>query len=133
MKPFLDPEVCLAFEAFPQEIRTTLMLLRELIFETAAQTEGVGDIKETLKWGQPSYLTPVTKSGSTVRLGYPKGQTEQAALYFHCQTNLVATFRMMFGTLHFEGKRAILLAVNQKLPVDQLKQCIALALTNHRQ
>ena len=37
------------------------MFLRQLIFETAAATEVVGELEETLKWGEPSYLTPKTK------------------------------------------------------------------------
>jgi len=40
-----------------------------LIFQTGKGHQGVGALQETLKWGQPSYLTPETKaaarSGST--------------------------------------------------------------------
>jgi hypothetical protein len=35
-------------------------------------TPGVGALHETLKWGQPAYLTPETRSGTTLRLGVPK-------------------------------------------------------------
>jgi hypothetical protein len=62
------------------------LALRRLILDTARTTDGAGRIEETLKWGQPSYLTPETKSGSTVRIDHVDGK--QYAIYFHCQTDL---------------------------------------------
>jgi len=67
--PFDDPNVARRFASFPQDLRAPLLDLREMIFDIAQKTPGVGAIEETLKWGQPAYLTPVTKSGSTIRLG----------------------------------------------------------------
>lgn len=71
-QPFDEPNVERAFSAFPDEVKTGLLLLRALIFDVAARTEGVGRLEETLKWGQPAYLTPETKPGTTIRLGCPK-------------------------------------------------------------
>jgi hypothetical protein len=67
-----NPEVAAVFNSYPQNIRTKLMFLRQLILETAASTEGVGELEETLKWGEPSYLTSKTKSGSTIRIDRKK-------------------------------------------------------------
>jgi hypothetical protein len=65
-------------------------------------------LQETLKWGQPSYLTPQTKSGSTVRIDRVKSGN-QVALYFHCQTDLVATFRELYPEeLTCSGNRAVI-------------------------
>ena len=64
-----NADVQQAFHEFPPEIRTKLLALRKLILDTAASIEGVGPIEETLKWGQPAYLTSQSKSGSTIRLG----------------------------------------------------------------
>ena len=64
MGDFADPAVAAVFAAYPAELRDRLMALRRLIFETAATTEGVGPLEETLKWGQPSYLTRRSRSGS---------------------------------------------------------------------
>ncbi len=75
--PFDDPKVASVFDNFPKADRKGLLKLRALIFETAAQTRGVGQLNETLKWGQPAYLTPVSKSGSTIRLGLPKPEVSQ--------------------------------------------------------
>src|SRR5438445_2223082 len=88
---FADPAVEAVFRAYPDGVRKRLLALRRLIFDTAVATIGVGRIEETLKWGQPSYLTVNPRSGSTIRIDQvPPGGY---ALYVHCQTNLVATFR----------------------------------------
>ena len=50
---------------YPAALRDALLELRALILEVALETEAVGRLEETLKWGQPSYLTPATKSGTT--------------------------------------------------------------------
>ena len=51
--------------------REKLLLVRTLIFDIAKQTPVVGEIEETLKWGEPSYLTK-NKSGSTITLAWNK-------------------------------------------------------------
>ena len=81
------------------------LALRKLIFDTAAQTEGVGELEETLKWGQPSYLTPETKSGSTIRID-GSGGDGRCAVYFICHTNLVESFRELYATRSPRGQRA---------------------------
>jgi hypothetical protein len=109
-----------------------LLALRRLIFETAKTTKGVGMLQETLKWGQPSYLTPQTNSGSTIRIDRVKSAAGQYAVYFHCQTDLVETFRELYPTqLRFGGNRSILLDVKDALPRAELRHCVALALTYH--
>jgi len=87
-------------------------------------------LEETLKWGQPSYLTPQTNS-STIRIDSVKPEAGQYAVYFHCQTNLVETFRELYPELRFSGNRAILLDAKDKLPEAELRHCVALALTYH--
>ena len=117
------------FKAYPQPARAKLLALRRLILDTARTTEGVGRIDEALKWGQPSYLTPETKSGSTVRIDHVDGK--QYAIYFHCQTDLVETFRELYPRLRYGGNRCILLDAEEKLPEQELRHCVALALTYH--
>jgi hypothetical protein len=119
------------FDAYPAPVKARLLALRRLIFETAKATKGVGALEETLKWGQPSYLTPETGSGSTVRIDQVKPAADQVAVYFHCQTNLVETFRELYPELSYSGNRAILLDVAGKLPEPALRHCVALALTYH--
>ncbi len=126
-----DPAVKKVFEAYPKQVKTKLQALRRLIFDTARKTEGVGALEEALRWGQPSYLTSESRSGSTVRIDQVKAEAGQVAVYFHCQTNLVETFRELYPELKYEGNRAILLDAAEKLPEDELRHCVGLALTYH--
>jgi len=129
---FSDPAVDAVFDTYPTPLKTRLLALRRLIFETARTTAGVGALQETLKWGQPSYLTTATKSGSTVRIDQVKSAPDCYAIYFHCQTDLVATFRDLYPTeFTYGGNRSILFNANDKLPEPALRHCIALALTYH--
>jgi hypothetical protein len=120
------------FAAYPAPIKAKLLALRRLIFATAKATPGVGALQETLKWGQPSYLTPETGTGSTIRIDQVKPAADQYAVYFHCQTNLVETFRELYPELSYGGNRAILLDANERLPETALRHCVALALTYHQ-
>ena len=134
---FADPAVEAVFAAYPKQTKAKLLALRRLILETAAKMPGVGTLDETLKWGQPSYLTSETRSGSTIRIDRVKpaagDDRERYALYVHCQTTLVSTFRQLYrDQLDFVGNRSILLDADQPLPKAALRHCIALALTYHR-
>jgi hypothetical protein len=132
MKPFADPKVSRVFSAYPAPVRKKLTKLRDLIFSTAKRTPGVGALEETLKWGQPSYLTTETKSGSTIRLDAIPAIPGSYALYVHCQTTLVETFKEKFGpTFHYEGNRALIFSASDKIPETKLRECIAMALTYH--
>lgn len=119
------------FEAYPKPVRARLKALRRLILATAKRTAGVGRVQETLKWGQPSYLTPETKSGSTIRIDQVTSAAGQYAVYFHCRTNLVETFRELYPALKYGGNRSIVLDVNDDVPEPELRHCVALALTYH--
>ena len=131
-KKIKNPEVASVFDSYPKKIREKLMFLRQLIFETAAATEEVGELEETLKWGEPSYLTPKTKSGSTVRIDWKKSNEGQYAMYFKCTANLVATFRERYPKkFRYGGDRSIIFNLNDEIPVKELKNCISLALTYH--
>lgn len=119
------------FSAYPRPVQAKLLALRRLIFDTAKTTKGVGKLEEALKWGQPSYLTTESKSGSTVRIDQLKTEPGGYAVYFHCQTDLVETFRGLYPELRYGGNRSILLDAGEKLPEAALRHCIALALTYH--
>ncbi|QQR54552.1 DUF1801 domain-containing protein [Candidatus Peregrinibacteria bacterium] len=125
---FKNPEVAAIFEAYPKNLRSPLLTLRQLIFDIASKTKGVGDLEETLRWNQPSYLTSQSKSGSIIRIDQMKG-TNQYAIYFHCQTSLISTFREIYPQLRYQGNRAIVFDESEKIPVKELEHCILMALT----
>ncbi|WP_417808889.1 DUF1801 domain-containing protein [Thioclava sp.] len=128
--PFIDPQVARRFADFPAELRAGLLQLRAMIFAVAARLPEVGRIEETLKWGQPAYLTPETKAGSTLRLGVPK--TGGFAIYAHCQSRIIPTFRDRFPQdFTYEGNRAVHFEPGAALPEDKLSLLIAHALRYH--
>lgn len=130
--PFSGPDVEAVFAAYPKALRAPLLELRHLIFAVAEETDGVGALVETLKWRQPSYLTEKPKSGSTIRIDAVRGRDDRYAMYFHCQTTLLPTFRELYpDSFTFEGKRALVFSTEDKVPQDALEHCIALALTYH--
>lgn len=130
MNKIKNPDVAQVFENYPKQIRVKLMHLRQLVLDTASETPGVSELEETLKWGEPSYFT---KSGSTIRIAWKKSNPDQYAMYFHCKTKLVDTFKELYrNKFRYEGNRAIVFNQNDKIPVNELRHCIILSLTYHR-
>ncbi len=116
------------FDSYPENFRSKLLFLRDLILEVVSENEEMVCL-ETIKWGEPAY---VVKNGSTIRIAWNSKKPNQFAIYFSCQTNLVETFRTVYGELfNFEGTRAIVFYEKDQLPIVELKQCILAALTYH--
>lgn len=128
-----SPEIVRVFAAYPEGVQQKLLTLRQWVKDTAAQMPEVGELQESLKWGEPSYCV---QGGSPVRLGWKPARPDQYALHFHCQTCLVETFKELYGDrLCFDGKRAIVFNVQDEVsPLvleAELRHCIALALRYH--
>lgn len=126
--PFQTPAVADKFASYASETREQMLALRRLVLETAVATPGVGRIEETLKWGQPSYLTPETGSGTTVRIDAYRGGG--VAMFVNCQTSLVETYRELYPQLEYEGVRAVVL--RGAIDETAMRHCIGLALTYHK-
>ena len=126
------PEVRAVFDALPPGQRDALLVLRQLILDAAGSAD-VGELVETLKWGDPAYLPKRPRVGTTVRINALKGTTDGYALYVHCQTTLMDQYRLLYPeTFAFDGQRALLFSTREPLPEAALRHCIALALTYHR-
>ena len=130
-KPPAPPkDVARAFDNMPPGVQDPMRKLRHLILDTAANTPGVGPITETLKWGQPAYLTEQTKAGTTLRLGCPK--QGEFAIYTHCQTSVMTEFQTLFpDDFVFDGNRAVIFGQGETLPLEKLRFLVARALTYH--
>jgi hypothetical protein len=130
--PEMPENVEEVFSDYPVDVRRKMEKLRQLIYEVGRSTDGVGPLEETLKWGEPAYLTVQSGSGSTIRIHWQAKKPDQYALYFNCQTTLVDTFRSIFpDTFRYEGNRALVLTLKQRLPKKELGYCISLALRYH--
>jgi len=121
-----NPEVELKFKKYREAVKTKMTHLRNLILETAKENDTIKEIEETLKWGEPSYLT---KKGSTIRIDWKTKTPDQYTMYFKCTSKLVPTFREVYGdTFKYEKNRAIVFGLDDKVPEKELKKCIAAAL-----
>lgn len=128
----LPSQTQLVFDDLPKAMAARLAALRSLILETAAENPAIGPLEETLKWGEPAYLTSASKSGTTVRINRHKKSGDEYAIYVHCQTDLVERYKQLYDdVLTFEGSRAIVFGVDQEIPVQAVKHCLAMALTYH--
>lgn len=71
-------------------------------------------LEETLKWGEPSF---VTQNGSTLQIDWKEKTPNQYAMYFQCKGRLIDTFRLVLDhQLKYERNRAIVFQLNQKIP-----------------
>ena len=132
--PQMPMDVARAFDAFPAAVRQRLLQVRGLIFETAARTDGVGSLAETLKWGEPAYLT--AGDGQRDNRSAWDGSDRRTRPAQFCSTaapRLSRRFARSFpATLATEKIRAILLRTSGALPRAPLAICLAMALTYHR-
>jgi hypothetical protein len=125
----MDQMVAAVFDAYPELLRQRLLDLRQLIHETAAATVGVGALEETLKWGQVSYLTTASGSGTTVRIDRDKA-SGQPAIYVNCKTDLLSRYRELYpDAFGYDGDRGVV--VGDAPDQAALRHVIALALTYH--
>jgi len=101
-----NPEVQIVFDNYPETVKEKMIMLRELILETAKEIDAINSIDWKTK-------TP-----------------NQYAMYFKCTSRLVETFKTTFlTTFQFEGNRAIIFQLNENIPIKELKICIKATLT----
>lgn len=123
------PDIEAKFQSYPEAVKPKLAHLRKLILATAEAHPDIHQIEETLKWGEPSYLT---RKGSTLRIDWKEKTPQQYAMYFKCTSKLVPTFKAVFGDIFsYENNRAIIFEMEEEIPEGALRECIELALTYH--
>lgn len=121
----MDLSVQKKFSTYPETVAVLLNSVRDIILNVAQQDD-IFDLTETLKWGEPSY---VSKVGSTIRIDWKAKYPEQYCIYFNCKTSLIAAFKEIYGdTFTYEGNRAIVFKINQPVPYKTLAHCISMSL-----
>lgn len=124
-----EPKVADKFDAYPDHIKEKIYQLRTIILEAAKENSSIDKITETLKWGEPSYIT---KKGSTIRIDWKPKTPAHYSIYFKCTSKLVPTFKKIHKNLfNYEKNRAIKFGLDERIPVKALKQCINMALQYH--
>ena len=125
----INSDVAQVLASYPLLVQKKILQLRAILIEQASKMDG-DFLEETLKWGEPSY---VTQYGSTVRIAWKKSQPNHYAIYFNCHTKLVATFKELYhDQFRFEGNRAIVFHVDDEINLRAIQHCIGLSLNYHR-
>lgn len=121
-----------AWKGLPGPLVEKLIALRKLVLEVAGDNPAIGPLEETLKWGEPAFLTLVTGAGTTVRINRHQRNDDKYAFYVHCQTDLVERYKQLYhDRFEFDGDRAVIFDVQDELPVEAVRHCITMALTYH--
>ncbi|MFY8329014.1 DUF1801 domain-containing protein [Pseudoalteromonas sp. ZZD1] len=121
----MNEQVRKKFATYPADVAVVLNEVRSLILKVATE-EGSSELEETLKWGEPSYIS---KSGSVIRFDYKEKLPQHFCIYFNCKTKLIDTFKELYGdTFVYQGNRALVFEISQTLPNKELAHCLSLAL-----
>ena len=130
--PAVPGEVESVIADYPDAVRERILELRAHVWDVAAEDPAIGPLTETLKWGQPSYLTAVPKTGTTVRIDRI-GSGEDVAIFTHCQTSLVEEFVESHGDLlETDGTRAVIIPATGEVPWEAVREHVRSALLYHR-
>ncbi len=121
------PSVQEVYDSYSEPLKRLFGEVRNLILAIGRETAVVGPLSETLRWGQPSFLTEETGSGTTIRVD--RFDNDALAVFVNCQTTLISDARTYFPELTFSKNRAIVLGVNEEVPYAQLSAFLELALT----
>lgn len=131
-REFTDRNVQQVFENLDNPACERLLALREMIIDEAARHPEIGEVQETLKWGQPSYLPVKPRTGTTIRIDRHRAKVDSVGLYFNCNSSLADDYQQLYpGVFEYEGRRAILIGTSGPVRAKELRHCIALALTYH--
>jgi len=121
----MDSSLQNKFESYPEAAKVKLLTIRAAIFDVAAE-ESLGDIVESLKWNEPSYLS---KSGSAIRMDWKPRSPNTISVYFNCKTSLIDTFKEIYSdTFVFVGNREMIFQITDELSMQELKACFSMAL-----
>lgn len=117
---------------YPANASAVFCMIREQLFSVAAESLLIGPLEETLKWGEPAYLTAISRSGTTIRLCWKSTLPDKIGMYVNCRSRLVDQYRALFADVfHYQGNRGLLLDITDPLPVNELAICINMALRYH--
>lgn len=127
----LPGPVAAAVASWPPRAQAAFHTIRGLLREIATDPR-IGPLTETLKWGEPAFLTEATKSGSALRVAWKARAPGRIGLYVNCRTSLAETVREIHPyAFTFEGRRGLLVALDRPLPEQAVRHAADLALRYH--
>jgi len=116
-------------DTYPTHAKKKFLALRALVY-LAAKELNINKVEETLKWGEPSYLT---KTGSTIRIDWKASTPDKIYIFFNCKSVLIQTLKELYpDQLSLEGNRAVVMKIDN-MPNDAIiKHCFSMALNYHK-
>lgn len=115
---------------YADDQRDQLEQIRSLIHHTASNLSKCGQLVETLKWGQLSFLTEKPKTGTTFR--FDANKSGGLSMYVPCSTILIDQYRERIGEVfQYVGNREVVLPNDITKCQNEFKTAIAMALTYH--
>lgn len=125
----MNQEIEKKFASYPSDACKKLKEIRALIFSVADE-EGLGEVVEELKWGEPSYST---KIGSPIRIDWKPKYPDQISVFVNCKTVLIDSYKEVYGSVfQYIGNREVVLPLSEPTPLPELKACILMALKYHK-
>lgn len=116
---------------YPVELNDKLLYLKSLIYGQADLNPKVGEIEESLKWGQLSYVSK-NRSGTPIRLGIEKKMPGYFGLYVNCSTTVINDVKHIYGDkFQYDGNRGLMLKVDEQLPELEIRHIIDIILCYH--
>ncbi len=131
MQPFKDHHIYELYTAPPAPFNQIMLQIRTWIFQAPKRNSLIGPIKETLRWGEASYINE-QGHGSLLRIAYKDTSKPYVGLYFHCKTTLIGSIAKKYGNAFtYQGNRAIIFDGQQALNESAIKDCIEQAMLYH--
>ncbi len=114
--------------AYPEILAVRLGVVRKLIQNIAARDKAIGEIEESLKWGQISFAARNPKSGTPMRID-GDADAGTCSLFVPCSSNLIEDFRTLHPNMFdYYGNREVRMDLSEPLPITELSLFIAAAL-----
>lgn len=124
----MNSDIEAKFNSYPEDARRQLEYVRDLILKIAFE-RNLGNVEETLKWGEASYLV---KGGTAIRIDWKPKRPDCIKVYFHCQTSLIETLKEIYPEeFEYEANRAIAIPLSADIKNLPLKHSLELALRYH--
>ncbi len=117
------------YDSYPNDIKHYLLKFRQIIYEVSQNSDEIGEIEESVKWGQPSYR-PMNKSGTTIRLGWSAKKPNVYSIFVPCQTTIIRDFKVLYpNELNYIGNREICFDKHKDIKLKVITEFINQALT----
>lgn len=132
MLPTLPSDLQNVLNGWPKDAQTYFHDLRNIVHNAAGANPVVGPLTETLKWGEPSFLTDKSRSGTTLRAAWKSKTPNEMGLFVICRTDMLEQVRALYPeAFRYEGTRAAYLTLSHPIPEDAVSYLTSRAQTYH--